>query len=173
MVEFRRQARVHEAGRLCRRGAANEGGEGTVNAEELLAQVTLFRSLNKKQVTQLARFATVQQYQPHQVIVREGDTGLGLYVIVSGSVEVYKEPPAAEGPTVLRVLVAGDFFGEMALLDDYPRSATVRARDWTECLTLTKWHFLAELEQHPEMALPLLPVLSRRVRLAEERPESR
>lgn len=139
-----------------------------MSSEELLARVGLFRSLNKKHIAQLARLATSQQYAADQTIVRQGDTGLGLYVIVSGRVEVRHETSSQEY-RVLNTLGVGDVFGEMALLDDYPRSATIVAREATECLTLTKWHFLAELKSHPEMALSLLPVLSRRVRAAEQR----
>lgn len=139
-----------------------------MNSEELLARVDLFHSLNKKHIAQLARLATSQHYAPGQVIVRQGDTGLGLYVIATGSVEVRHDKPGQES-TLLNTLGVGAVFGEMALLDDYPRSATVIAREQTECLTLTKWHFLAELESHPEMALPLLPILSRRVRATQER----
>ena len=139
-----------------------------MNSEDLLARVGLFHSLNKKHIAQLARLTTSQHYAPGQTIVRQGDTGLGLYVIASGSVEVRHETSSQEH-TVLNTLGPGAVFGEMALLDDYPRSATVVALEPTECLTLTKWHFLAELESHPEMALPLLPVLSRRVRAAEQR----
>jgi CRP-like cAMP-binding protein len=63
----------------------------------------------------------------------------------------------------------GDFFGEIALLDDLPRTADVRAATETTCLTLAKWEFLGELEAHPLMALPLLPMLSLRIREAEAR----
>jgi CRP/FNR family transcriptional regulator, cyclic AMP receptor protein len=142
-----------------------------VDTEQLLARVGLFGSLNKKHLAQVARLATRQQYAPDQVIVRQGDTGLGLYVIASGRAEVRDERPGQDG-RVLNTLGPGDFFGEMALLDDYPRSATVIAREPTECLTLTKWHFLAELESHPEMALALLPVLSRRVRTTMQQMEA-
>jgi len=142
-----------------------------MTTEELLARVDLFRSLNKKHLAQVARLAERQQFAPGQVIVKQGDTGLGLYVIASGRVEVQQERTGAE-PIVLNTLGPGDFFGEMALLDDYPRSATVIAREPTECLTLSKWHFLAELESHPEMALPLLPILSRRLRAAMLRAET-
>jgi CRP-like cAMP-binding protein len=143
-----------------------------MDAEELLARVTLFRSLNKRQIGTLARFAASQQYAPSQVIVQQGDTGVGLFVIASGRVEVRQDAQGGGLARVLRTLGPGDYFGEMALLDDAPRSASVVAIEPTECLTLTKWHFLAQLEQHPEMALPMLPVLSRRVRAAEDRLEA-
>ena len=139
-----------------------------MNAEELLSRVTLFQSLNKKQVGVLARFAALQQYAAGQAIVRQGDPGMGLFVLASGKAEVRKAGGDG-GEYVVRVLKPGDYFGEMALLDDAPRSASVVAIGPAECLSLTKWHFLAELETHPEMALPLLPVLSRRVRAAEDR----
>ena len=142
-----------------------------MNTEELLSRVGLFHSLNKKHIAQLVRCSTTQKYESGDVIVKQGDTGLGLYVIVSGRVDVRQERPGQE-PILLNTLGTGDFFGEMALLDDYPRSATVIAREPTECLTLSKWHFLAELESHPEMALPLLPVLSRRLREAMQRAEA-
>jgi CRP-like cAMP-binding protein len=142
-----------------------------MTTEELLARVDLFRSLNKKHLSQVARLAERQQFAPGQLIVKQGDTGLGLYVIVSGRVDVQQERAGAE-PIVLNQLGSGEFFGEMSLLDDYPRSASVIAREPTECLTLSKWHFLAELESHPEMALPLLPILSRRLRAAMLRAEA-
>jgi CRP-like cAMP-binding protein len=142
-----------------------------VDTEQLLARVGLFGSLNKRHLAQLARLATRQQYAPDQVIVRQGDTGLGLYVIASGRAEVRDERPGQDA-RVLNTLGPGEFFGEMALLDDYPRSATVIACEPTECITLTKWHFLAELESHPEMALVLLPVLSRRVRTTMQQMEA-
>jgi CRP-like cAMP-binding protein len=133
-----------------------------MTTEELLASVSLFQKLDKKDVRSLARLVREQVYAPDQVIVQEGQPGLGLYVIADGHAEVTK------GGRVLRELSAGDFFGEMSLLDDLPRTADVRATAPTRCLTLAKWEFLGELESHPQMALPLLPMLSRRVRAAED-----
>lgn len=134
-----------------------------MEAEKLLSRVSLFHSLNKKHIAQLARSTTTQTYEPGQVIVAQGDTGLGLYVIASGSVDVRKERPGHE-PVTLNTLGPGQVFGEIALLDDYPRSATVVAHETTQCLTLSKWHFLAELESHPEIAVAVLPIVSRRLR---------
>ena len=142
-----------------------------MKTEELLARVGLFGSLNKKHLAQVARLAQRQQYVPGQVIVRQGDTGLGFYMIASGRVEVREERPGQDA-RVLNTLGPGEFFGEMALLDDYPRSASVVAQEATECLTLVKWHFLAELDSHPEMAIALLPVLSRRVRTTMQQLEA-
>ena len=64
---------------------------------------------------------------------------------------------------------AGDFFGEMSLLDQAPRSATIRAIEQTQCLMLSSWDFKALLERYPSIAVKLLEVLSRRLRVADER----
>jgi len=134
-----------------------------VDTEQLLASVSLFQKLDKKHIRSLIRLAREQEYPAGQTIVQAGQSGLGLYVIAEGNADVIR------AGQIIKSLRTGDFFGEMSLLDDLPRTADVRATSPTRCLTLTKWEFLGELESHPEMALPLLPMLSRRVRDAEDR----
>jgi CRP-like cAMP-binding protein len=65
---------------------------------------------------------------------------------------------------VLNTLGPGDFFGEMALFEGFPRNATIRAVEDTECLAMTRWDFMAEMKNHPEIAVAMLPVLVRRLR---------
>ncbi|MGH2409790.1 MAG: cyclic nucleotide-binding domain-containing protein [Chloroflexota bacterium] len=134
-----------------------------MDVEELLERVSLFQRLEKRHIRSLIRLTREQEYTQGQLMVQAGQAGLGLYIIAEGAADVLR------GNQVLRKLVAGDFFGEMALLDDLPRTADVRASAPTRCLTLSKWEFLGELESHPQMALPLLPMLSRRIRTAEDR----
>jgi CRP-like cAMP-binding protein len=131
--------------------------------EELLARVSLFKKLDKRHIRSLARLVKEQHFGPGQAIVVEGQTGLGLYVISEGAAQVVR------GTRVIKELGVGDFFGEMALLDDLPRTADVRSTTQTTCLSLAKWEFLGELEAHPQMALPLLPMLSIRLREADAR----
>ncbi len=135
---------------------------------ELISQVDLFRSLNDSHRSYLAKCTGTSQYHAGDVIIRQGEEGTHLSIIVSGRVEVRRERPGRE-PLVLHDLVAGQFFGEMALLDDRPRTATVIALEDTLCLTLYKWHFRVELESHPEMAIAILPEISRRWRQALDR----
>jgi CRP/FNR family transcriptional regulator len=142
-----------------------------MNTTELLSQVSVFHSLNQKHLTHLAQCMKLERFEPGQVIIAQGDVGQALYIIQSGSVEVRRERPGAE-PVVLNTLGPGQFFGEMALLDDYPRSATIIAREPTECLTLWKHHFLVELEGHPEIAVPMLFEVSRRLRGALQQLEA-
>ena len=134
----------------------------------LISQVDLFRSLNESHRSYLARCTGTSQYQAGDVIIRQGEQGSHLSIIVSGRVQVRRERPGRE-PIVLDELVAGQFVGEMALLDDRPRTATVVALEDTSCLVLSKWHFRVELESHPEMALAILPEISRRWREALDR----
>ena len=142
-----------------------------MNVEELVAQVDLFQGLDQRHLTHLARCTKVERFEPGQVVIGQGDVGHALYIVVSGLVEVRRERPGQE-PLILHTLGSGQFFGEMALLDDYPRSATIIAVEDTECLTLWKWHFRIALESHPEIAVVMLPELSRRLRQAMRRLEA-
>ncbi len=100
--------------------------------------------------------------------MRQGDQGAGVFVVTSGKVEVVR---GAEGGRlqVLNTLGPGDFFGEMALFEGFPRSATVRCLEDTECLAMTRWDFRAELTSHAEIALAVLEAVVRRLRQADAR----
>ena len=132
---------------------------------EFLKHVRLFEDLDQRSLESIANSAVEQSYQPGQDVVRQGDTGVGAFIIRSGRVEVVQE---RNGKTErIGELKAGEVFGEMALLDEFPRSATVRAIEPTTCLGIQRWHFRGILESHPQIALALLPVLTRRLRNAE------
>ena len=134
----------------------------------LISEVDLFRSLNESHRRYLANCTGTSEYQAGDIIIRQGEEGTHLSVIVSGRVEVRRERPGRDS-IVLDELVTGNFFGEMALLDDRPRTATITALEDTLCLTLYKWHFRVQLESHPEMAIAILPEISRRWRRAVDR----
>jgi CRP-like cAMP-binding protein len=132
---------------------------------DFLKRVQLFEDLDRRSLDSIANAAVEQSYEVGQDIVRQGDTGVGAFIIRSGRVEVIQE---RSGETErLGELRSGDVFGEMALLDEFPRSATVRAIEPTTCLGIQRWHFRGILESHPQIALALLPVLTRRLRSAE------
>jgi CRP/FNR family transcriptional regulator, cyclic AMP receptor protein len=135
---------------------------------ELLARTPLFAELGQDDLEHLAEMARIRTYQRAEVIVREGEPGTGCFMIASGKVEVVKGMHAAP-PAVLATLEAGEFFGEMAVIDDHPRSATVRALDETECVAIRRADFLETLQRRPEIAIRLLPILVRRLRQAEAR----
>ncbi len=132
---------------------------------EFLKKVSWFEDLDQKSLDAISNAAVEQKYQPGQEIIRQGDTGVGAFIIRSGKVEIVQEKGGKE--TRLALLGPGDVVGEMALLDEFPRSATARAVEPTTALGIQRWHFLGILESHPQLALALLPILSRRIRSAE------
>jgi CRP/FNR family cyclic AMP-dependent transcriptional regulator len=136
-----------------------------VQVTNFLRKVPLFEDLDDRSISAIANAIVEQSYAPGQEIMREGDSGVGVFIVRSGRVEVLQK---RSGEMVkLGELGPGDFFGEMALLDEFPRSATVRAVEPTTCLGLTRWHFRGILESHPQIALGILPVLTKRLRSAE------
>lgn len=136
-----------------------------MDIEELLGSVSLFSSLDRRAIASLAKQASRRVYSPGDTIVREGDTGTALYVIARGRVRVER----GSGPETHAVgeLGPGEFFGELALIEDHPRSATVVALQETECLLFVVWEFRALLKEHPQMALPIMNALIARLHRAE------
>jgi CRP/FNR family cyclic AMP-dependent transcriptional regulator len=133
---------------------------------DFLKRVPLFEDLDQRTLEAIANAAVEQRYEAGHEIVKQGDTGVGAFIIRSGRAEVVQQQDGREER--ISELRAGDVFGEMALLDEFPRSATVRAVEPTTCLGIQRWHFRGILESHPQMALALLPVLTRRLRNAEK-----
>ena len=131
-----------------------------------LQNVPLFHSLNNRQLELLAKRMVEREYGADQPIVTQDKGGEGFFVIVSGKAQAIRQRSDGEkipvnnfGPT--------DFFGELALLDDGLRTASVIATEPTKCLVLTRWDFLGALrETDPEMAIVILEQLAKRFRRA-------
>ena len=100
----------------------------------LLKKVALFEGLTQGQLAKVASIAKVQQYEGSSFIFREGDTGQEMYVIVEGRVRISKNVPGI-GEEALAILEKGQYFGEMAVIDDSPRSADAIAH--TPCTLWT------------------------------------
>ena len=129
--------------------------------EKELAAIPLFSRLEEDDIARLAKSVVPRSYAKGVTIVKEGEQAVAFYVIISGKVDVIK---SGEKVGEKR---AGEPFGEMALLDGYPRSTTVVASEDTECLVMTRWDFTAELKSNPSMALSMLPELSKIIRRLE------
>jgi len=131
--------------------------------EEFLSRVPIFASCTPEEISAIAAVAQESGFQTGQIIVTQGTPGQAFYLVLAGRVEIIRDSQSlgAFGP--------GDFFGEMSLLDHAPRSATIRALEPTTCLMLSSWDFKALLEKYPSIAVKLLEVLSRRLRVADER----
>jgi nitrite reductase/ring-hydroxylating ferredoxin subunit len=135
---------------------------GASQTREALATVPLFEGLDVASLDTLAAFAFHKSFAAGDVIMEEGRTGNGLYILVSGNVEVVK---GLEGPSPQSVahLGPGEPFGEMALLGDWKRSASVRALESVECIGLDRWAFLAHLHREPALAIRMLQMLADRL----------
>lgn len=129
----------------------------------ILRKVPLFAGLDSGQIDALASMARVSLYPQDAAIIEEGEEGEGLFVILSGRVKVVKGL-AGGGERVLATLGSTEFFGEMALLDGYPRSASVIALEDTRCLILSRWDLFILLRRDPEIAIHMLGILSQRLR---------
>ena len=127
----------------------------------------MFSSLKGGTLKSLARAAKVRRFVPDELLVEEGEEAAAFFVLCRGQAEVVKGLGRDE-QRVLGNLTEGDFFGEMALLDGFPRSASVRAVSECECVVLARWDLLALIKTSPEVALAILPVLSRRLRECED-----
>src|SRR5947199_6767953 len=104
--------------------------------EDTLARVDLFRGLDKKDLRILAASCQERKYSAGSTLIKQGDMGVGLYIIKEGTVRVTRSSSPGGPEEELNTLGAGSVLGEMALLDDLPRSATVTAVDDVTALLL-------------------------------------
>lgn len=127
-------------------------------AIEKLGDVPLFATASQKDLASIFDLARVVQYGDGVSLVSEGETGFGFHLILEGEVKVVRK-----GRTVA-TLGSGDFFGEMSLIDDQPRSASIVATGSVESLVLGGWEFKPMLKKNPTLAWKLLVHLTGRLR---------
>ena len=130
---------------------------------DVIGALPLFSRLGKRQVRGLAKLATVVDYSPGEIIVQAGERGDSFYLVLEGRASVAGRS---------RTLGPGDFFGEMALIDGGPRSATVTAKTEVRTMKLPRRAFIKTLEQDSRIALAIMEVLAERVRRLERAPSS-
>jgi len=133
---------------------------------DTLKYISLFRHLSMKELVKVLEVMRVEKWKPGEVVIREGETGHSLYVIVEGELEV------SRGGKALAELQSGDHFGEMALLNAKPRSATVKALTKARLLVMDKSRFQELLQKEVSLGMKLLwtfaQVLSLRLDTANE-----
>jgi CRP/FNR family cyclic AMP-dependent transcriptional regulator len=141
--------------------------------EDDLARVALFSSLPKKELKEVAKSCREGKYSPGSVLISQGEKGLGLFILLKGTVRITRANSPDGAEEVLGTAGAGEVIGELALLDDLPRSATVTAVDEVTVLVLPFWEFRIlmrrVLRSDPDVGLDMMAVLSRRLRMAENR----
>ena len=115
-----------------------------------LRTVPLFTSLRQGDLERLARLVSVRSYRDGAQIVRQDDTAVSFYCVFRGGVRIERQGTTRESPVVLAEFGPGGCFGEMSLVDDFPRSATVIATAPTVCALISKWDFQKEMRARPE-----------------------
>ena len=128
------------------------------NHADFLAKVSLFSLMKKGDLKRIAKLAQHHSFGEGDVIIREGDRDRRLFIIVSGEVEVTRNLDTKTEKSV-RTLGPPSYFGEMALIDDLVRSASVVAREESRLLSLDHWNLREEIEKYPAMAMELLQML--------------
>jgi CRP/FNR family transcriptional regulator, cyclic AMP receptor protein len=125
---------------------------------ELLQRVPLFDGLERDQLEMLARSLKERTFAAGSTVTSEGAGGAGFFVIEDGAATV------SIAGEERRQLGAGDFFGELALIDDSPRSATIVADSELRCWGLTSWEFRPLVESNASIAWSMLKTLAQRLR---------
>jgi CRP-like cAMP-binding protein len=130
---------------------------------ESLQQVPLFSQLSNRDLKKLAGAMHERTFPTGHEVTTEGENGLGFFVVADGTATVSVDGEAR------RTLGAGDYFGEMALIDGGVRSARVSADTDLTCYGMTAWNFRPFLRDHPDLVWALLRTLVQRLREAEAR----
>jgi CRP-like cAMP-binding protein len=127
------------------------------DAADMLAEIPLFAGLSRRHLSRIAGVATTKRYASGGELVRVGGPADAFYVILDGRVRV-------EAPGRAIELKAGEFFGEMALIDGEPRSATVVTLSEVYVMRISRTRFLKVLEAEPKITLAIMATLTRRLR---------
>ena len=132
----------------------------TKDIVEEIARVPLFFGCSNRELQAIARAVKEIDHKAGTVIAREGDPGIGLFIIASGKADV------SIGGKKKSSLGKGDYFGEIALLDGGPRTATVTATTPVRLYGLTEWTFRGLMQQDPKIAIKVLVAMAGRLRNA-------
>jgi CRP/FNR family cyclic AMP-dependent transcriptional regulator len=131
---------------------------------EALGRCPFFQGLSRNELIALAKLTEDLEVDEGKVLTREGETGSEFFVIIDGEVGVMKDGQE------IRTMGPGDFFGEIALLEDTPRTATVTAKTPLRFFVLTRQAFRSMLAHQPELERKVLSALEERVRATSSPP---
>jgi len=138
-----------------------------MNETEFLSKVSIFSNMKKEDLKRIAGQIRYEEFHGGEVIIHEGERDNRLFIVIQGEVEVVKDL-GGKKEKVLGTFGPHGYFGEMALIDGLTRSASVVAREETKVLSLEQLDLRKEIEKSPAMAVELLQMLSRRVRVCDK-----
>ena len=130
---------------------------------EFLKNVPLFSGLSSRQLKKLANAVVPRSFSAGDEMVKQGEKGVGIFIIISGQADAILEMDGGEKKTV-NSFDSTDFFGELALLTEGPRTASVLAKTDVECVVLARWNFIPLLKEDAEMGVAVAQELASRFR---------
>jgi len=130
---------------------------------DLLRRIPVFANIEPSKLKLLAFTSERLTYAADEVVFKQGDPGDAAYIIIRGSADVIVETP--KGPLIVTTLTDNDFVGEIAILCDVPRTATIQAKTELEALCISKDLFFRLVREFPEMAVEIMRVLASRLEL--------
>jgi CRP/FNR family cyclic AMP-dependent transcriptional regulator len=133
-------------------------------AKEALRGCGLFGNADERTIDALAAALRIRRFRKGETVFHQGDPGDALFIMASGSVKVVLPSDEGAEPAIVAVLGAGEFFGELAILDGAPHSATIVAIEPTETLVLHRDAFLGMIDDQPELRRALLASLATEIR---------
>ncbi len=138
---------------------------------DFLRAIPIFEDLSDNELRVIEQSVYIRRYVKGESIFKEGDPSLGVYIVKDGAVHIIRQVP--NGPPLhLATLTAGDFFGELGLVDDAPRSATAVADDAVEAIGFFKPDLMAVIRQRPDTGIKIFQsmakTLSARLRRTNE-----
>jgi CRP/FNR family transcriptional regulator, cyclic AMP receptor protein len=128
-----------------------------------LKDIALFSGLSESDMQAISNLAVTRSFPKNTLVIYEGDTSNSLYVVLAGKVKVFLSDEEGKEVT-LNLQGDGEYFGELAILDEAPRSASVMTVEDTKLAVLSKAAFEKCMEQHPTIALTVMRGLARRLR---------
>lgn len=134
---------------------------------DLLRKIDFFEPLEQKIINKIAEVCIEREYSKGEYIVKQGESGLGLFFITSGRVKVEIDRNGAKA--VVAQLQSEDFLGELSIIDNKPRSANVICLEDTSCLLLTRDSFSKLINKYPEISIQMAKALAGRIRAANEK----
>lgn len=133
----------------------------------MLAHIALFSDLAQKDLELISNHSVIKSYPKNCILINEGDQSDAMYVILEGKVKVFLSDEDGK-EVILNIEEAGEYFGELALLDEEPRSASVMTLEPSRLMVIAKKDFHRCLLDNPELSLKLIRYLAQRVRTLTE-----
>jgi CRP-like cAMP-binding protein len=132
---------------------------------QLLSKHFLMSTMPERALDELVKFSTVARFEPHHDVFNKGDPGDCLYGVLSGRVQIYSTSPEGS-QIILNVMETGEFFGEIAIFDGRPRTASAAAMERADLLRIHRDHFLPYVKANPDLIMGMLSLVCDRLRWA-------